>query len=123
MKNFIIVFLGISVLCIAQNKTDSPYSTTFTACIKKIPNPNECLEQELRLQDKKLNIAYQKAKKSIQAFRVDTLRKVQRAWIHYRDKKCAFFYHKESGSGGISDALQCELDETIRRTKELETLY
>ncbi len=82
-----------------------------------------CIQEKLNKEDKKLNIAYKKAIKMIAPYRVFALREVQRAWIVYRDKKCDFFYHKESGSGGLSDALQCKLDETTRRTKELEEIY
>ena len=105
-------------------KTKKPnYSATYLKCTDEAVNPNHCIEQELKVQDTKLNIAYHEARKSIQPFRVDALKEMQRAWIKYRDKKCGFFQHKQSGSSGVTDALQCTLDETIHRTKELENLY
>jgi uncharacterized protein YecT (DUF1311 family) len=82
-----------------------------------------CIKQELNFQDKKLNQAYKKAINKVQPFRKKDLRDIQRMWIKYRDKKCSFYYHKESGSGGLSDMLECKLDETIKRTIELNEVY
>jgi uncharacterized protein YecT (DUF1311 family) len=84
---------------------------------------SSCMEEELKKQDEKLNNAYRKAKVSIQSFRVDVLKEVQHKWIAYRDSKCAFFYHKESGRGGALDEEYCLIKETIIRTKELKEIF
>ncbi len=132
MKKNILLLVGILsfTACYASDSnlttvksTESNYSAAYLKCIDGAINPNKCIEQELKVQDKQLNIAYHKAKKSIQPFRVNALKEMQRAWIKYRDAKCGFFYHKQSGSGGVTDALQCTLDETIHRIKELKELY
>ena len=44
---------------------------------------------------------------------------MQNLWIKYRDAKCNFFYHKESGSGGQNDAMDCYIDMTQQRADEL----
>ncbi len=140
MKNKFLFIIGICLFIVAQessatdnivakvdqNKisyTESIYSPAYQKCMKLSPNPNECIEKELKLQDKKLNTAYKQAKNKIQPFRVKSLQTVQRIWILYRDKKCNFFYHKESGSSGLTDALECKLHETVIRTKELNEIY
>jgi len=82
-----------------------------------------CLEEELVREDKKLNIAYKKAKATIQPFRVSELKKVQLAWIDYRDVKCNFFNHKESGQTGSLEEQKCRIKATILRTNELENLF
>jgi len=84
---------------------------------------SSCMEEELKKQDNALNIAYKKAKASIQPFRVNELKEVQRKWIAYRDSKCAFFHHKESGQVGSIEEESCLIKETITRTKELKEIF
>ncbi len=122
MTKSIVLGLLLTIYSIANESIVSPYSLTYTDCMKMSINPNSCIASEIKVQDKKLNIAYKHAMESILSSRVVTLKKVQRLWIRYRDEKCGFFYHKESGSGGLTDAMQCELHETMIRTKELEAL-
>ena len=123
MKKSIILFLGMLLFSVAKEKPISQYTLAFTDCMEHRSNPNACIEEELKHQDKKLNTAYREAKKSIQPFRLKSLRDIQKAWIKYRDKKCSFFHHKESGLGGVTDALQCELDMTIKRARELKKIF
>ena len=82
-----------------------------------------CSEAELKRADEALNNAYKIAQKHIQKFRQKDLVKVQRAWMTYRDAKCAFLYHKESGSAGLGTSSACMLDETLKRTVELKNIY
>ncbi|MEK7660509.1 MAG: lysozyme inhibitor LprI family protein [Pseudomonadota bacterium] len=47
-------------------------------------------------------------------------RDVQRSWISYRDKKCAYFrIHYEGGSMARWLGARCMMDETARRTIDL----
>jgi uncharacterized protein YecT (DUF1311 family) len=47
-------------------------------------------------------------------------RRAQRAWITYRDAKCAYwFVHYEGGSMARWLAAQCRMEETARRTFDL----
>jgi len=85
--------------------------------------PNDYFTQELEKEDKKLNGAYKQAKKDIEPFRVESLKEMQRTWIKYRDQKCDFYYHKRSGSGGITESLECKLEMTLHRTKELINIH
>ena len=94
----------------------------YEECMQMGP-PNECIMAELEIRDKELNNAYKEAKKSIPAKSLKRLKEIQREWIVYRDMRCGFYYGPESGSGGLTDAMLCELDETIKRTDELKELY
>ncbi len=101
------------------------YSDEFFSCIDNVGAPGivaMCMDRELKRQDRKLNLAYRKLMQCLPEERRDELKSIQRLWIKYRDKKCSFYYHKNSGSGGLADMGQCQLDETIRRTIELEEL-
>ena len=112
---------------IPKVQKEKPFTQNYYQCEKERGETStgisSCLEEELKYQDTKLNSAYQKAKKSIQPFRVESLKRVQRAWIGYRDEKCAFFSHKESGSSGSLDEQMCLIKETIVRTNELEEIF
>ena len=94
----------------------------YEECMQMGP-PNECIMAELEIRDKELNNAYKEAKKSIPAKSLKKLKEIQREWIVYRDMRCGFYYGPESGSGGLTDAMLCELEETIKRTSELKELY
>ena len=82
-----------------------------------------CMEKEIKVQDKVLKGSYIKALKSLQKFRREDLKKMQRLWKEYVDAKCNFYYHKESASGGISDASSCKLEEITKRAIELDEIY
>ncbi|WP_456381879.1 lysozyme inhibitor LprI family protein [Hydrogenimonas sp.] len=104
-------------------KIEALYSDDYRRCLEKALGSADalaCIEAEIAYQDKRLNEAYKEAKSRIQPFRRDTLRDIQRLWLRYRDAKCGFYRHKESGSGGVSDMSQCILDETVKRTVELK---
>ncbi|CAM3739244.1 lysozyme inhibitor LprI family protein [Vibrio aquimaris] len=82
-----------------------------------------CQSAELQREDVLLNQEYQSAIKRIQTFRHEDLKHMQNLWIKYRDAKCNFFYHKESGSGGQNDAMDCYIDMSQQRTDELKALF
>ncbi len=93
-----------------------------------------CLENELKYWDQKLNQAYAKrmrnAKKedkemnSIRASTVslsDTLRRMQRAWLSYRDASCLYEQAQWlGGTGGGPATMACHMHETARQALKLE---
>ena len=112
---------------IKETQQKQPFSKDFYKCDKERGETTvgiaSCLEEELNREDKRLNIAYKKAKESIQPFRRESLKKVQLAWIAYRDAKCGFLHHKESGSSGSLDEQECLIKETMIRAKELKDIF
>ena len=143
MKKTVMLLLAIGLLFTAcqsdikEKKTEpievketqqkQPFSKDFYKCDKERGETTvgiaSCLEEELNREDKKLNTAYKKAKESIQPFRRESLKKVQLAWIAYRDAKCGFLHHKESGSSGSLDEQECLIKETMIRAKELKDIF
>jgi len=133
MKKGILLILAIWLLtaCLdAQEPVNPIIKETITKkvlseyeeCMQMGP-PNECIMREIDIRDKELNIAYKKAKKAIPSRSLKELKKIQREWIVYRDMRCGFYYDAESGSGGLTDSMLCQLEETIKRTDELKELY
>jgi uncharacterized protein YecT (DUF1311 family) len=81
----------------------------------------ECANAELRVQDGRLNNAYQGAILRLERPRQKVaLQKAQRAWIAFRDADCAALYDEDWGSMARVQANACVLEHTRRRADELE---
>jgi len=113
-------------LCLMSSfaSAEITFSSDYDRCVNTVSGQylDICMDKELELQDVKLNKEYHNTMGRIQEFRKYDLRKVQRLWIKYRDAKCEFYYHRYSGSGGLTDSIQCTIKETIQRTQELENI-
>lgn len=81
-----------------------------------------CNAQETKVQDKRLNSAYQTALQAQQGPRKQQLQDVQRLWIKYRDANCAFAGSATGGSIDQVNGSGCVLDMTQTRAEELENL-
>lgn len=80
-----------------------------------------CIDEELRTQDARLNGAYKALGKSLLPERREQLLAAQRLWIKYRDANCQF-YASAGGSLAAVSGSECVLRETAERAKELEEL-
>jgi uncharacterized protein YecT (DUF1311 family) len=102
------------------------YTGSYDSCMKNAISTNDflsCIEKEYLHHDKLLNTTYKEVKLKLAPFRVKDLRNMQRKWIAYKDAKCGFYYHKQSGRIGLESSSLCQLNETILRTVELKELY
>lgn len=79
---------------------------------------NNCIGAEYDFQDKRLNHAYQRLRKSLSGSAKTALRDKERAWIASRDKSCA--PDPDGGTSAMLDANQCQLNKTAARAAELE---
>lgn len=92
------------------------------ACLKHGENQTtigmeRCYLDEFRAWDVLLNRYYKDRPKGA---RSDELQQVQRTWITYRDRKCAYFQtHFSGGSMARWLGAQCMMDTTARRAIEL----
>ncbi|UYV35987.1 DUF1311 domain-containing protein [Rhodobacteraceae bacterium D3-12] len=86
-----------------------------------------CLDAEAQWWDRKLNQTYgevmaaakemDRGKPDYAPSRVEALRAMQRAWIPYRDAKCAFARSEWGGGTGAGPAgVSCLLEETASQT-------
>jgi uncharacterized protein YecT (DUF1311 family) len=102
---------------------EARYSKTYKDCPGLAGGTAEmvgCIGDETTRQDKTLNDAYKKAMDGLNDRQKTALRTAQRAWIAYRDAWCEAQHDDEWGSISTIVANHCVLDETIRRTIELE---
>lgn len=110
------------------SSVEARYSPAYDACMSTGEAAQgvtvamaDCTSAEIEVQDGKLNAAYQQVMRGLEEGPRQKLRDAQRAWIKFRDTKCA----SESQSGGTMDILNsggCILDATVRRTIELEAM-
>jgi uncharacterized protein YecT (DUF1311 family) len=138
-----------TAVCVAAATTDSPSLSGFAvlecvgdasqACMNTPGGDStmgmmDCLQQELGYWDKKLNAAYAKrlaiakkhdaqmaspsnATESIE----DSLRKMQRAWISFRDASCIYEQSQwMDGTGAGPAGTACRMEETARQALKLE---
>lgn len=103
------------------------YSKAYEACMasgdaaKGVTSAMaDCVVAELKIEDGRLNAAYQKVIAGLDEVAEENLRQTQRAWIAERDRIC-----KARAAGGTIDRINipaCVLDVTIARTKQLEAM-
>jgi uncharacterized protein YecT (DUF1311 family) len=105
---------------------ETRYSPAYERCLNSgnAANGNtsamrQCTDNELAVQNGKLNSTYKAVMAALGPAQQTKLRDTERAWIKYRDQKCM----AENQTGGTIDQLgipSCHLEMTIRRTMELE---
>jgi uncharacterized protein YecT (DUF1311 family) len=87
-------------------------------CIKRTRESNpemiECYDIELKIWDVLLNKNFQALRAELDEDQLKELREMQRAWIVYRDRTCAFYYVKIKGSMAGPMGAACRLRKTAR---------
>jgi len=101
---------------------DTPLRPSYYTCVKAARGVtlalNDCIGDEHGYQDKRLNSAYQRLRKSLGPDQRIVLRDEERAWIAQRDKTCA--PDEGGGTASLLDTNQCQLDQTAARAAVLE---
>jgi uncharacterized protein YecT (DUF1311 family) len=80
----------------------------------------DCLDKLTVVADKRLNVAYQKARKNINPSGLEALKKAELAWLEYRKQRC---YYISAGPGTIGQitGADCLLRMMMQRADELES--
>ncbi len=114
------------LLAAAPAHAETKYSPAYDKCLAAPSGQSTagmigCIGAELKLQDARLNRAYQAAQKRMTLPRQKAaLTKAQRAWIAFRDADCASRYDAAWGTLSRIEANSCVLDRTADRADELE---
>ncbi len=94
------------------------------ACLNANSNAQmlDCLSQEYKKEDARLNQSYQGLMKALGAKDQVRLKTAERAWVDYKAKNCDYYAGRyEGGSQAAVSALVCQVDMTYARAQELST--
>lgn len=109
----------------AAAQEDELFSKAYIACMTKAAGVTvamrACMGTELKLQDKRLNVAYQKLMGQQQAGLKNQLLEAQRAWLKFRDLNCAYHAGMQGGTMSAAVSDDCHLSSTAARARELES--
>jgi uncharacterized protein YecT (DUF1311 family) len=124
VRNSLVVFLVLSGLACA--KAGERASESYAACLNKASGVTsamqDCISDELKHQDRRLNTAYQELMQSVSDQRRAQLRDAQRKWIDFRDANCRFYFDPQGGSAARLASNECVVTLTADRAHELENL-
>jgi uncharacterized protein YecT (DUF1311 family) len=120
---FVFVALLLPVNAYAQ---DIGLTKQFSDCMDKsngvTSNMIDCLVDESKRQDTRINKAYKELIDQLSTERKKQLEIAQKAWITYRDQNCKFYYDPDGGTIATLSANDCFMSATAVRAKELEIL-
>nr|WP_315970127.1 lysozyme inhibitor LprI family protein [Comamonas testosteroni] len=115
--------------CLALSSLDAraagEYSRQYESCMTQAQSTTAtvgCIGDEVEIQDKRLNKAYQALMPTLKPERQKKLRALQRQWLQFRDANCAFYLDPEGGTITRITGSRCILDMTASRADELEAL-
>lgn len=110
----------------AQAAEDDLFTKAYHACMTKsggvTASMRACMATELKLQDKRLNVAYQKLMGQQQGAQKTQLQEAQRAWLRFRDLNCAYHAGLQGGTMSAAVGDDCHLSSTAARARELESV-
>jgi len=102
---------------------ESGYSQQYSACMEKSGGVTvdmlDCIGEEYRRQDARLNAFYKAVSAKLEPARRKPLLDAQRAWIQYRDLNCKFYADPDGGTMATIEANSCMLTMTAARAQEL----
>lgn len=121
--------LKLAAMCLALGGVDAraagEYSRQYESCMTQAQSTTAtvgCIGDEVEIQDKRLNKAYQALMPTLKPERQKKLRALQRQWLQFRDTNCAFYLDPEGGTITRITESHCILDMTASRADELEAL-
>lgn len=112
---------------LTQEQIQEQYSPAYATCLETgdaakgvTPAMAQCIADEIKVQDERLNAAYRSAMDKRDEAGKTALRDEERAWIKARDAKC-----NALAQGGSIDRIEipsCTLSETVRRRVKLQPM-
>lgn len=111
---------------VAEGQEGGAYTSTYGQCMDASGGVTaamlDCMAAEMQVQDARLNASYQQLLKTSAPTRQEQLKKVQRAWVSFRDLNCDFYAEPDGGSMVTLSVNGCLLEMTAVRADELSGL-
>ena len=123
--------LAVTLFAAPADAVEPTHTKKFTACMDLAggvtADMRDCIAAETERWDVRLNKAY-KAILPVLTKRTTvgdtnvkkTFVEAQRAWLKYRKANCTYYISRTGGTIDLVNGASCWLDETARRTVELE---
>jgi len=102
---------------------EKEFSAKFYKCIDTAISGSasiNCIDDEIKLLDKRLNRSYTNLMKIETPDRKAQLQTAQRLWLQYQKANCNFYEDADGGSMRREMSANCYLESTKDRVKELE---
>jgi len=119
----IVTLCGMTQIASAE---DIGLTKQFSTCMDKsngvTANMLDCIGDETKRQDTRINKAYRSLMDQLSPERQKQLQTAQRAWLSFRDANCNFYADPDGGSLARVSASDCFMSATASRSKELELL-
>lgn len=124
MRHHVLVSaLFFLVASTAQAGDDDP---GFKTCMERAAGVtaamHDCIGEDLRSQDERLNATYSVLRNALSSERRATLQRAQRDWIRFRDSNCALRLDRGGGTLANIAAGDCKRRMTRERADELASL-
>lgn len=97
------------------------------ACLEKSEDTSTfgmiaCNGDEADVWDERLNRDYRALMKTMKSPAKERMRDLERAWIDFREKKCAYRQLEDEGQVGMIQNIHCYMEETARQALFLSGL-
>lgn len=103
----------------AAREPESCIGVLSVACVGKEGDTDmartDCADRETAVWDQRLNAAYHKALDKMEKEGAENLRKTQRAWIAFRDARCAQAWATWQGTMARPAEAYCRMETTARQ--------
>jgi len=121
------LFFSASAVAADDFWSEEGLSKQYLTCINKdalqsTQGQVECIVTEYKIQDKRLNQAYQAIQKMLNDKRRGELLNSQRLWIKFRDADCNYYANVDGGTIARIYSNKCMMLLTARRARELEQM-
>lgn len=120
----VVGLVGLGLWPLAAQEAQ-PGSAAYNGCMAKAQTTADmvgCMDVEMALQDKALNMVYQQALAALPIDQRQKLRAAQRIWLDFRQKDCDVFYGKETGTIASVEAGGCMIRHTVSRIGDLRLI-
>lgn len=107
---------------------DIKYSNQYEYCMKRsdgsLVEVMECITNETKAWDKKLNENYKKFMSKLEGTQKTNFRDIQRDWLKFMQANCGFIYgfDNDTGTNGRISADLCYLRMTAERALEIDDI-
>ncbi len=116
------VLTAAPALAQPETAVDRQLTQEYGRCLQRdssTPGMRQCASQEFTRQDRLLNAQYRQVMGALNPRQQGRLRTAQRAWIAYRDARCASLADEEWGSLSSVSASDCMVTMTAERLLDL----